>query len=235
MKSTMTKVAAALALTVATTYAQATVVGPTDMRITSAKFGEGVFTGASTFPIAIVNSSLDITDQYNPAGWDTSVAQTTDVAASGAVLSFSFGTGPTDQANTFTAPSAGSISGGPAPVFNGLFENGNVSSINMTSFFANWGGSNFNQGNAAQRGNGNNPLVTNLTMSNCVAGISCEWSMSWKSNIIGGPFDGSKGTWSMSGTIAAVPEASTYGMMLAGLGLIGLMKRRRNLAKSNVR
>lgn len=41
--------------------------------------------------------------------------------------------------------------------------------------------------------------------------------LSASSNEIGSP-----------GAIAAVPEASTYGMMLAGLGLVGFMARRRN-------
>ena len=31
----------------------------------------------------------------------------------------------------------------------------------------------------------------------------------------------------LHGTVGAVPEASTYGMMLAGLGLVGAMARRR--------
>jgi hypothetical protein len=34
--------------------------------------------------------------------------------------------------------------------------------------------------------------------------------------------------WATGFTVAAVPEASTYGMMLAGLGLVGFMARRRN-------
>jgi hypothetical protein len=231
MNFTMTKIAAALALTVAASAAHAV---PTTMLITSATFGMGVFTGGSSFPVALIGTN-DISDSYNPAGWNTAVAQTTGVLASGASLSFAFGTGPTDQVNAFFAASAlGAGGGGPAPVFNGTLVNGNVSSIDMNSFFANWGGTNFNQGNAAQTGNGNNPLVTNLTMSNCVAGISCEWSMSWKSTIVGGPFDTQKGTWSMSGCMPAltpgvcpIPEPSSYGMMAAGLILVAFAARRR--------
>ncbi len=36
----------------------------------------------------------------------------------------------------------------------------------------------------------------------------------------------------LHGTVGAVPEASTYGMMLAGLGLVGAMARRRNRTKA---
>ncbi len=42
-------------------------------------------------------------------------------------------------------------------------------------------------------------------------------------------FDGFVADWHIEGigTVAAVPEASTYGMMLAGLGLVGFAARRR--------
>lgn len=241
-----TKIAAALALTVlsvgVSASAQAAVAGATDMRVTGGYFGMGAFTGKTTFVIdgsvmGGFDTSIDITDQYNLPGWDTTVAQATGVAAPGAVLNFAFGTGATDQVNAYFAPSAiGANGGGPAPVFNGTLVDGNVSSIDMTSFFANWGGTNFNQGNAyfntditttkADLANGATAPVTNLTLSNCsVSG--CDWTMSWKSVILGGSFDGQRGTWGLSGTIAAVPEASTYGMMLAGLGLVGFAARRR--------
>lgn len=42
-------------------------------------------------------------------------------------------------------------------------------------------------------------------------------------------FNGFQSNWRLEGTIAAVPEASTYGMMLAGLGLVGFAVRRRKL------
>lgn len=46
----------------------------------------------------------------------------------------------------------------------------------------------------------------------------------------GAPFAGTKYYLHLEGTVAAaaVPEASTYGMMLAGLGLVGFAVRRRN-------
>jgi hypothetical protein len=228
-----TKLAAALALTVLSAGVSASAQAAAEvtiMNVTSGYFGMGAFTGKTTFPIdaavmGSIDSSIDITDNYNLPGWDTQVAQATGVLAPGATLSFAFGTGATDQVNAFFAPSAvGAAGGGIAPVFTGSLVNGNVSSIDMRSFFANWGGTNFNQGDTSFFDVSG--LVTNLTMSNCgVAG--CDWSMSWKSKIVGGPFDTQTGTWGLSGTIAAVPEASTYGMMLAGLGLVGFAARRR--------
>ncbi|MGO9445834.1 MAG: PEP-CTERM sorting domain-containing protein [Thiobacillaceae bacterium] len=51
----------------------------------------------------------------------------------------------------------------------------------------------------------------------------------------GGKFAGQYTRWALEGqitTAAAVPEASTYGMMVAGLGLVGVAaRRRRNKAK----
>ena len=232
MNYKMTKIAAALALTLTAVGSQAAIVGPTDMRITAGTFGASFFTNGVSNPIDIVNSSLDISDQYNLPGWDTTTSQPLGVQALGATLSFDFGTGPTDQVNVFFAPTAPrTIGGGAAPVFSGSLVNGNVSSISMLSMFFNWNGYTSNQGNAvtslSDANNGVTAPVTNLTMSDCVAGISCNWTMSWRSVLVGGPFNGPVGTWNLSGTIAAVPEASTYGMMLAGLGLVGFAARRR--------
>lgn len=226
MKLEMTKIAAALALTLVATGAQAAVVGPTDMRITSGTFDFGVFTGGVPRPIDIVNSSLDITDQYNLPGWDTTLPQPLGVMAPGATLSFGFGTGATSQVNVFFAPNApGSNGGGAAPVFSGSLVNGDVSSISMLSMFFNWNGYTSTQGTVID--SGVTAPVSNLTMSGCVTGVSCNWTMSWKSYMVGGPFNTPGGTWNLSGTITAVPEASTCGMMLAGLGLVGLAARRR--------
>jgi len=57
-----------------------------------------------------------------------------------------------------------------------------------------------------------------------------QFDMSWSSYITTAPFAGQTGYWHINGIAAAVPEASTYGMMLAGLGLVGgMVARRRKL------
>ncbi|MEQ1663465.1 MAG: PEP-CTERM sorting domain-containing protein [Thiobacillus sp.] len=228
MKCTMTKIAAAVALVVSAAGAQAAVVGPTDMRITSGTF-RGIFTDFLTIPITFVNSTLDITDQYNLPGWDPAVGQPLDVLAPGAALGFALGTAATDQVNVFFAPATPGYSfllphTDEVPVFTGSLVNGNVSSISMRSMWFNIFGYTGNQGSIGTDSQG---LVSNLTMSGCVTGVSCNWTMSWTSYMPFGPFNVSGGTWNLSGTITAVPEASTYGMLLAGLGLVGLAARRR--------
>lgn len=184
----------------------------TDMTVDYASFGMGFFTGGGYLPqgsYLFGTGAADITDQYNPAGWDTSVGQTTGVAAPGSIVSFAFGTGATDEVNTYTTGGTG------FPVFTGSLTDG-ATTFDISSFTANWGGTVFNQGNSAAA----------MTLSNCGA-AGCDYSMSWMSTIVGGPFNGQTGSWVLGGTIAAVPEASTYGMMLAGLGLVGFAARRR--------
>lgn len=215
-----TLLAVALASASASAYAI-----PTVMTVTSGQFGMGFFTGGGFMAITHFGSgALDITDQYNAPGWNTSAAQQTGAApgsaATGSIASFQFGAA---QVNTYTAAVATQAvaGGGPIPVFPGA---GNTLSnggfvMDMSSFFANWNGTDFSQGNAAVAG----------TLSNCTAGSlnTCNFSMSWQSLITGGPFDGNTGSWVLAGTVAAVPEASTYGMMAAGLALVGFVARRR--------
>jgi hypothetical protein len=225
MKHVITKITSALALTIAALGAHAAVVGPTDMRITAGSWLNG-FPGVPPFPVTLLSSN-DITDQYNPAGWDLGVSQPTGVLALGATLSFQVGTDPGSQVNGFFAASVAGVNGGGSfPVFDGLLIDGNVSDIDMRSFFISGFGTS-NQGNASLPSNGNNPLVTNLTMSGCVSGISCNWTMSWQVKVLDGAFKGNTQSWQLSGTITAVPEVSTYSMLLSGLGLVGLVVHRR--------
>lgn len=191
---------------------------PTVMTVTSGSFGMGFFTGGGYIPVQWLGSgAADITDAYNAPGWNTSAAQgpNAGAASAGSIVSFNFGAA---DVNTYTAAAAtqgGVGGGGPAPVFTGTLTNG-AFTMDMSSFFANWNGTDFNQGNSSVSG----------TLSGC-SGSGCNFTMSWTSLINGGPFGGNTGSWILNGTIAAVPEASTYGMMAAGLGLVGLAARRR--------
>ncbi|MDP1864087.1 MAG: PEP-CTERM sorting domain-containing protein [Thiobacillus sp.] len=188
---------------------------PTVMKVTSGQFGMGFFTGGTFLPITFFGSgAADITDTYNAPGWNTSAAVTSGHPTS--IGSFDFSG---SWVNTYTAAAAtqaGVPGGGPAPVFTGPLVNG-AFTINMSSFFANWNGTDFNQGNAAVAG----------TLSGCSAS-GCTYTMAWQSLIQGGPpFGGQTGSWVLNGTIAPIPEASTYGMMAAGLAMVGFVARRR--------
>jgi hypothetical protein len=100
--------------------------------------------------------------------------------------------------------------------------------VDLSSWTAYWNGTNFNQGTSAATGTWDSG--------------SGAYNISWASTVVGGPFDGQTGNWSLQGIAAgsivpdpdpvvppAIPEASTYGMMLAGLGLVGFAVRRRKL------
>jgi hypothetical protein len=55
-----------------------------------------------------------------------------------------------------------------------------------------------------------------------------SFELSWSSLVLEGPFAGMTGHWMLTGTaVTAVPEAETYALMLAGLGLVGVAARRR--------
>ncbi|MHB1084287.1 MAG: PEP-CTERM sorting domain-containing protein [Thiobacillus sp.] len=107
--------------------------------------------------------------------------------------------------------------------------------LDLGSFYANWSGSNFLQApshagpgasTSTPIGVNDSPLVTGTYDSGTGA-----FDISWASYITTAPFANQTGYWHLSGvaTTVPVPEASTYGMMLAGLGLVGFAVRRRKL------
>ena len=175
------------------------------------QFGMGVFTGGGMIPIN--GSSNNIVGAYNAPGWNVSAAQTSQQPS--AITAFSFGSA---WVNTFTAAASTQAlvpGGGPVPsgtVGTGTaIANGNAITVDLSSFFANWNGTDFNQGNAAATG----------TVSN-VVGNNFDYTLNWKSLIAGGPpFGGQTGTWTFTGTgsvtaAAPAPVPPTCRRLAAG-------------------
>src|SRR3569623_364568 len=155
-------------------------------------------------------------------------------APAGGLLGLTFFNAPVPTITAASAAgAAASTSGNP------LQGTATASTITMDlgSFYANWSGSNFLQapshaGPGASTTNpigvADSPLVTGTYNSTTGA-----FDLARASYITTAPFANQTGYWHITGVataaVAAVPEASTYGMMLAGLGLVGFAVRRRKL------
>lgn len=212
MKFTMTKIAAGLIMAVAASGAYAIDEGAdggigtvVDFNVTSGTF-------------AMADPTQQIA--FGALNWDM-------VDAGGATGSqaglFSFFFKPVNVFTDTPLTTDNTPFGGVA-VPGGNFVTGTTTASSITmdlsSWTQNWGtppGTNFNTGLSP---------VTGTYDSTTGA-----FSLSWSKVIVGGSFDGNEAFWTFNGVAAAapVPEASTYGMMLAGLGLVGFAVRRRKL------
>ena len=115
---------------------------------------------------------------------------------------------------------------------------GGTSGLDMSGWMVNWNGGDINMG-AGGAWNPLNALAAGLdttTFTNNVANFTWSgvygtaYSLDYTATVPSGGFAGVKYSLHLEGVVnqaAPVPEASTYGMMLAGLGLVGFMASRR--------
>jgi hypothetical protein len=215
MNMKKTALAAALATTLGVVSVGANAVAVTSLTASSGNFGMGFFTGGGFLPITTIGGQ-DLVGGYVAPGWDTNIAQTT--AGANSIGSFIFGSPPVyvNSYTALTATQAGVAGGGPVPSCDAA---AGVLTCDMTSFFANWNGTDFNQGTAAAVGTTDG------------AG---NFTLSWTSLIVGGAFGGQTGSWQFAGTYttaAVVPVPAAAWLMGSGLiGLVGVARRRRKTA-----
>ncbi len=202
MKFTMTKIAAAAVLATAAMSAQA--VDFASMSVTGGTFAMAGAGG--NFITANIAPGLDLLAGNNQ---QINVSMPT-----GQLFNFGF-FGPVGaylSDGTYT-PFGGAAAGGSATAPTAS-EVGGAMTADLSAWTAFWNNNNFGQGGIAT---GTWDSVTGV------------YNIGWSATVVGGAFDGMTGVWTMTGVAVPVPEASTYGMMLAGLGLVGFAVRRRKL------
>jgi hypothetical protein len=230
MKFAITRIAAGLVLAGFAVAANAATVS--SMNITSGTF-------AMDDPMDIIAFSYINANTNLVAGYiGTTLSTVSNTALNpGDIASFSFFGKPvhvytalTNLGDTNTP--AGTQTGGPVPTGD---ITGTTMTLDLSSWFMNWNNSDFNMPGTATG------TVVDL------GGGNYSYDISWTGTVVGGSFDGSTGYWTLQGTTPgadwydwysgppAIPEASTYGMMLSGLALIGFVARRRKQTETNVK
>ena len=226
MKFTKTLMAVALAGTAS--HAQAAPLTITSLTLTAAAFcvdgggavnttcmttgvggsvGDGIVTG--------VDGTYNLVDGYHGAGTFNGGPNPASI------VDMTFLNG---AVNAYTAAAnlggindpAGSIPGGPVPSGSVDFSAGTMS-IDMSSWFWSFNGADYWQGY--------HPNIVGIVTGG--ANNMGHFDFIWSQYISTGSLPGLTGTWRLQGNVVAVPEASTYGMMLTGLGLVGAMVTRR--------
>ena len=103
----------------------------------------------------------------------------------------------------------------------GTIDMGDTFSILMPIAEAHWGNSQFPMANV---------VFTGVVGAGGTFVMTAEHLIAPEEDVDAAGFAGFTAQWRYEGVVSAapVPEASTYGMMLAGLGLVGFAIRRRN-------
>lgn len=230
MKLTMTKMAASVALVISAGNAQAVLTSTNTLSIQA----DAVTTlTTSTDNPWVVSSDGPLMDSFFTVGYPGSPAKISlgnqyaflydgsDLALTGAAQS---------NIATFTfygAPGSLETLGTGISI---LSASGDTASLNMSGLKWNWNSTTAVMGTSAWSSGYANG-VGNLT---CAAGSGCAqgsaYTLKYTATIPPGDPSGASSYqfyYELHGTVGAVPEASTYGMMLAGLGAIGVAVRRR--------
>jgi hypothetical protein len=219
-KKTAVSVAIASALGLGAGAANADAI--TSMTITSGSFFMSDGITPARVPFSFIGPNTDLVGGYINGNVSSPTA---DPNAIGRFIFFN------SVVNTFTAATSniGGIAGGPVPTGD---ITGGVMTMDLSSFFANWNGTDFNQGSATASTDfvptAGVPAPADVAGSVSCVGTECTFTnLEWQSLIVGGPFNGKTGTWTLSGTATIVPVPAAVWLFGSGLlGLVGIARRR---------
>ena len=201
---------ALLALTSLGAFSSAQAAQITSLTVTGGEFRMGVFTPLGPVAYTFTDPSYNLVADFpTTIGWDVNTTQTG--AATGTVVAFPFGTpfvnAPIvrcdpqvvdDCINNPHTITTGTVNGGSATI-----ADGDPIVVNINGLYANWNGIDFNQGGTTGDGvaypGQSFEFAYTSTVSN-VVGDTFDYSMTWESLIVGGPFNGQIGTWTFNGS-----------------------------------
>lgn len=248
MKFVLTKIAAGVAMVVAAGGAQATLYNPNQLSIENDAVTTYGFNPANQTTEWYVSSNGALVDSFFTMG-GSKLKQALDTQyayISGTYNLLNLNGSFDGTLGTFTYyGAAGSNDTGSMGGLSIISASGDTAKIDMSNWKVDWNGIlDIPMGNGAWS-TGYSNGVGNLT---CTAGSGCafgsNYTLKYTATVpVGDPsgFGGVKYYLELHGVvctlecfpvyeeppISTIPEASTYGMMLAGLGVIGVMARRR--------
>ncbi len=253
MKFTMTKITAGVAMVVAASSAQATLPNYIPLSIENDAVTTYGFNPANSTTEWYVSSNGPQADSYfTMGGSKAKLALDTQYAyISGTANVLDLNGSIEGTLGTFTYyGAAGSNDSGSVGGLSIISASGDTASIDMSNWKVDWNGiQDIPMGTGAWSAGYTNG-VGNLT---CYAGSGCapgsSYTLTYTATVpVGDPsgFGGVKYYLELHGTgctpecfpvyeepiIPTIPEASTYAMMLAGLGLVGAMARRRKQSEA---
>ena len=234
MKFALTRVAAGIGMVIAAGSAQAVLTGTNTLSIDN----DAVATYMPDTESWIVSSNGPLIDSFFTLGTGSKEKLTvetqygllysgSDLTLTGAVQS------NISTFSWFGTPGSFETLGTGISI---LSASGDTATINMSGWTMDWNTvQNIPLGTLAWSAGYANG-VGNIT---CAAGSGCSagstYTLKYTATVpMGDPssLGGVKYYLELHGTVGPVPEATTYAMMLAGLGLVGAMARRRNLTKA---
>ena len=229
MKLTMTNIAASVAMVISAGNAQAVLTSANTLSIQVDAVT--TLTGSSDTAAWVVSSDGPLVDSFFTAGGikeRNTLNQQYAFLYNGSDLTLTGATQSSIATFTFySAPGSIETLGTGISI---LSASGDTASLNMSGLMLNWISPAVMGTGAWSSGYSNG--VGNLT---CAAGSGCAigsaYTLQYTATVPPSDPSGTSGIkyyFELHGTVGAVPEASTYGMMLAGLGVVGVAVRRRS-------